>query len=110
MQAELADAEEQVRQQVLELWLRLDALRIQREEMTTASEYRELYLDRSRALYELEVKTDLGDAMVRLTETERDVLKTEFEIALAWEQLDLLLGRSPAGEETPANSAEESKP
>lgn len=110
LQAELADAEEQVRQQVLELWLRLDALRIQREEMTTASEYRELYLDRSRALYELEVKTDLGDAMVRLTETERDVLKTEFEIALAWEQLDLLLGRSPAGEDTPANSAEESKP
>ena len=110
LQAELADAEERIRQQVLELWLRLDALRIQREEMMTASEYRELYLDRSRALYELEVKTDLGDAMVRLTETERDVLKTDFEIALAWEQLDLLLGRSPAGADTPAHSAEESKP
>ncbi len=92
LQAELADAEERVRQQVLELWLQLNALRIQREAMQTASEYRELYLDRSRALYELEVKTDLGDAMVRLTETEREALRTDFEIALAWERLDLLIG------------------
>lgn len=92
LQAELADAEERIRQQVLELWLDLSALRIQREEAATRNEYRELYLDRSRALYELEVKTDLGDAMVRLTEAERRALETDFRIALAWERLDLLLG------------------
>ncbi len=102
LQAALAEAEEAVRQQVLELWLQLDALRVQREEMATATEYRELYLDRSRALYELEVKTDLGDAMVRMTETEREALRTDFEIVLAWERLDRLLGREPDATHPPS--------
>ena len=106
LQAELAEAEEAVRQQVLELWLQLEALRVQGEEMRTAGAYRELYLDRSRALYELEVTTDLGDAMVRLTETEAETLRTDFDIALAWERLDLLLGRAPEA----GNRAEETKP
>ncbi len=110
LQAQLAEAEERVRQQVLEQWLQLDALRVQREEMRTAMDYRELYLDRSRALYELEVKTDLGDAMVRLTETERNLLKTDFEIALAWERLDLLLGRTPDDANPHAGPTEEAKP
>jgi len=96
LQAELADTQERIRQQVLELWLDLNALRIQRKEAKTRNEYRELYLDRSRALYELEVKTDLGDAMVRLSEAQRQALETDFRIALAWERLDLLLGNVSA--------------
>ena len=94
LRAELADATEQVRQQVLELWLELDALRVQREEMQVQTDYQELNLDRSRALYELEVTTDLGDAMVRVTETEQASLQTDFNLALAWEKMDVLLGEA----------------
>jgi len=92
LQAELRDRSEQIKQEMLELWLRLENLHVQRQQMQTQSEYRELYLDRSRALYDMEVTTDLGDAMVRVTEAERDVMVTDFNIALVWEQLEILAG------------------
>ena len=93
LQSRLTRAERDVQQQVLELWLELDALRTRREQRQTEQSYRELYLDRSRALYELEVKADLGDAMVRFTEAERNARETDYETALAWAQLNALLGR-----------------
>jgi len=92
LQAELTATEEQIKQRVLELWLELDALLIQREQMRAQMNYRELYLDRSRALYELEVKTNLGDSMVRVTEAERQAMLTDFNVALAWEKMDALTG------------------
>ena len=95
LQAELTAAEEQIKQTVLELWLELDALLIQREQMQVQQNYRELSLDRSRALYELEVKTNLGDSMVRVTEAERQAMLTDFNIALAWEKMDTLTGTNP---------------
>ena len=82
-----------VQQQVLELWLQLDALNSKRDQAKAQQQYRELYLDRSRALYELEVKTDLGDAMVRVSEAEYEAMATDFQIVLAWEQLDALTGQ-----------------
>lgn len=94
LQAELIAAEEQIKQTVLELWLELDALLIQREQMQAQMDYRELSLDRSRALYELEVKTNLGDSMVRVTEAEREAMLTDFNVALAWEKMDALTGNS----------------
>ena len=95
LQAELTAAEEQIKQTVLELWLELDALLIQREQMQAQQNYRELSLDRSRALYELEVRTNLGDSMVRVTEAERQAMLTDFNIALAWEKMDTLTGSNP---------------
>lgn len=94
LQAKLAAAEEEIKQTVLELWLELDALLVQREQMQAQMNYRELDLDRSRALYELEVKTNLGDSMVRVTEAERQALLTDFNVALAWEKMDSLTGNS----------------
>jgi len=95
LQAELSLAEEQIQQTILELWLELDALSIQREQMRAQKDYRELDLDRSRALYELEVKTNLGNAMVEYTSAEREMVMTEFRIALAWEKLDSFIGLDP---------------
>lgn len=89
----LSKAELDVRQQVLELWLRLDTLKAEREQRQTEKSYRELYLDRSRALYELEVKTNLGDSMVRYTEAERNMIESDFEMALTWARLNALLGQ-----------------
>ena len=94
LKAELTAAEEQIKQTVLELWLELDALLIQREQMQAQMDYRELALDRSRALYELEVKTNLGDSMVRVTAAERQAVLTDFNVALAWEKMDALTGKS----------------
>ena len=90
--AKIRKSELDIKQAVLELWLELDALRINREEMLTAADYQELYLDRSRALYEMEVKTDLGDSMVRVSEAERNLRDVEFRIELGWEKLNALLG------------------
>lgn len=92
MQARLRQAEMDLRQAVLDLSLRLQSLQIQREEARAQRDYRELYLERSRTVYEQEVKADLGDAMVRLTEAELADLRAQYETALAWERLDALTG------------------
>ncbi|MCW8986133.1 MAG: TolC family protein [Gammaproteobacteria bacterium] len=92
IEALLAQQEFAIQQQVLELWLNIETLKIKYEEVQTAMNYTELSLDRSRALYELEVTTDLGYSMVKFSEAEREVVQTNFEIALAWAQLDALSG------------------
>ena len=91
-QAQLKEAEYNIRQAVLEAWLKIDNLRLQREEMQTLSTYEEAALDQNRALYELEIKADLGNAMVRVSEAEFQVKQTDFEMAVAWERLKLLTG------------------
>lgn len=92
IEAELAQQEFMVQQQVLELILGLETLKIEYEEVLSAMNFSELSLDESRALYELEVKSDLGYSMVKFSEAERKVVKTSFDIALAWAQLDALSG------------------
>lgn len=96
-QATLTEVERQVRESVLELWLDLQTLRVERDRVRALQDYRDLYLDRSRAVYEMELKTDLGDAMVRLSEAQLAEAQNRFRRALAWERLDALVGAQPAG-------------
>ena len=91
--AKLHEIELKIGQAVLETWLDLDAMRIRLQEMETAADYRELFLDRSRALYEMEVKTDLGDSMVKVSEAQRNLRKAQFEISLGWARLEALVGQ-----------------
>jgi outer membrane protein TolC len=91
--AELHLVESEVRQSVLSLWLELDNLRQQREAMVALRRFRELNLDRSRALYELEVKADLGDAMVLMTDAEYLSAQTDYKMVHAWLKLDSLTGQ-----------------
>ena len=93
LRAKLRKVEMDIQQAVLENWQLLDTLRIQREEMLAQLEFRDLYLDRSRALYEMEVKTDLGDSMVQVSDARLDFAETQFKIALTWARLDALLGK-----------------
>jgi outer membrane protein TolC len=93
IEAQLAQQEQVIQQRVLELWLNLETLKIKHEEMQVSMNFTELSLDRSRALYELEVTTDLGYSMVKFSEAERKLVQTNFEIALAWAQLDALSGK-----------------
>lgn len=85
-------AELDLRQAVLDLVQELESLKVERDAAKVRSAYRDLYLDRSRALYELEVRTDLGDAMTRVTEAQWQAAKVEFGLALAWARVDALTG------------------
>lgn len=90
--AMLLQEQSNIRQRVLLLWQQIQLLNTRLQQMQTASDYNELYLDRSRALYELEVNTDLGDAMVALSETRYQQAQAEFDLALAWMELDMITG------------------
>lgn len=92
VQARLEKARFDLRQSVLDLWLELQNLRLQRDRAFSEQDYRELYLDRSRANYEMEFTADLGDAMVRLSEAQLGLAQAEFQLAIAWERMDALTG------------------
>ncbi len=92
--ANLQRIESTVRQRTLKLWQNIDVLSRHRQQLKTTLAFRELNLDRSRALYEMEVKTDLGDSMVAISEIRYRQAKNEFELMLAWMQLRLLMGET----------------
>ncbi len=115
--AKLRAEEYQLRQALLETWQSIQALQSQLTQAKVLNDYRDLYLDRSRARYELEIKTDLGDSMVAQTQAKRFAARTAFDLALARERLVELTGNpnysalAPAA--TPAKSPaqpKESKP
>jgi len=97
--ADLAQARLEIRQAVLEQWLNLQVLAAEREEVAKLAEYRELSLDRRRALYALEVATTLGDAMTETAWVQLRQARVELNTALSWAKLDALTGRLLAEQE-----------
>jgi len=93
-EAELRITEERIRQQVFELLQTLQIATLEKNAATTRENYRDLYLDRSRALYEMEVRTDLGDAQAKLLEATWLSAKADFRVAASWAKLDAMLGRA----------------
>lgn len=93
VRAELQAEQLAVRQAVLENRLLLDDLKVRLEQVEVLGEYRELYLDRSRALYEMEVRTDLGDSMVQMSVVRLERAKVEFDWMLTRARLAALTGR-----------------
>ena len=94
VRAVLAQEKISLEQQLLDIWLELKNLKAQHQQALAQLDYRELYLDQRRALYELETQTDLGDAMVQISEAQRFLKQTEFDIAYRWAQLDALMGKT----------------
>ena len=92
-QARLARAELDLRQTVLDLVQEAETRKVERAAAQVKVGYRDLYLDRSRALYELEVRTDLGDAMTQMTTAQWEAAQAEFRLALSWAKIDALTGR-----------------
>ena len=92
VESQLSQQEFLVQQQVLELVLGLQTLKVKYDEVLAVMNFSELALDKNRALYELEVQADLGYSMVKFSSAERKVVQTGFDIALAWAQLDALSG------------------
>ncbi len=91
--AELRDRELEVRQLVLDLWLEIENLRARAGELEVLGESRELDLDLRRTRYELEVASDLGDAMTRISDYRLQKAQNDYQLALAWARLDALTGR-----------------
>lgn len=83
-----------IEQSVLNEWSSLNSLRQQAKAALVELDYRELYLDNSRAEYELEFKTDLGNAMVKISEAQLAIAKNRYQQALVWERLDALTNGS----------------
>jgi outer membrane protein TolC len=90
--AELRQQEYDLRQSLLEVWLDIQALLAQREQVRTFTDYRDLNFDRAQALYEMEFKTDFGDALVGQSESALLAARTEFQLALDWARLSALSG------------------
>lgn len=84
----------QLRQQVLVLWQKVNLLKQRHQQLRTTQDLRELSLDKSRALYEMEVKTNLGDAMVAVSENKYRQAQNDFELMLALMQLRILSGEA----------------
>ncbi|WP_126453937.1 TolC family protein [Sulfuriflexus mobilis] len=91
--ASLTEQQWILEQAVLDTWLELGSLKAQMDQATAQLNYRELYLDQRRALYELETEANLGDAMVQISEAQRYMAETRFKTAMAWARLDALLGK-----------------
>jgi outer membrane protein TolC len=91
-EARLGRAELDLRQTVLDLVQEAETRKVERAAARVKVSYRDLYLDRSRALYELEVRTDLGDAMAQMTAAQWEAAQAEFRLALAWAKIDALTG------------------
>lgn len=92
-QAALAESELLLRQVVLDLWLELQNLKSRVQELDVQGDYREYYLDRSRTLYDLEVTTDLGDAMVQTSDVRLKKAQAAFQWMLTMARLDALSGK-----------------
>lgn len=84
--------ENAIRQQTLEVLQRIEHLQYRLKETSTLVNYRDLKLDESRAYYEMEARTTLGDAMIGVTDAQWQAAKVNYELALAWAQFKALNG------------------
>lgn len=92
IEAEVTALEQRLRDQVADLYFKLKLSDAEKKQNKAFGDYADLYLDYSRALYENESTTDLGDSMVRLSEANFQVISQQFKQALYWAQLDYLTG------------------
>lgn len=92
-EAEYQQLSQTLREEVTELYFQINLLQVEKKQHQVFGDYADLYLDYSRALYENESATDLGDAMVRLSQANYDLVAWQFKQALLWSQIDYLMGK-----------------
>ena len=82
--------EHKLRKHIFQLWKQLRLQHIAYATAKVRTEYRDQYMDRSRALYELEERSDLGDAQAELLRALHEMRKIEYAIAITWAEIDVL--------------------
>jgi outer membrane protein TolC len=80
-------------QQVEQYHLQLKVLDMQWQADQVAAEYREIELERNRALYEQEQRSNLGDALVGISQSHRRSAESRFQALLVRARLDQLTGK-----------------
>jgi outer membrane protein TolC len=91
-QAELSGYELALRQQLLDRWMEIDRLKVERNALQVTGEYRDLFLDRSRTLYELDMAADLGDSMSKIADIQMQRAKNLYQIQLTLARIKALTG------------------
>ena len=81
-----------LRLEVLELWQKIQQLKLTIQGRSNEQDYRDKYLERSRAEYELEFKSDLGDSMVLYSRSSGERLQALYAFELAYQRLTALVG------------------
>ncbi len=85
-------AQSHLRLEVLELWQKIQQLKLEIQGRSVEQAYRERHLDRIRAEYELEFKTNLGDSMVLYSRSNSKRLQALYALELAYQRLTALVG------------------
>jgi hypothetical protein len=83
---------DQLRYSIIEIMQLLNVMQIEMESAQANIDYRTLYLDKSRTLYELEVKADLGDSMVEQTGARLARRETLYQLVMLRATLNALQG------------------
>ena len=91
--AALQKTRSEIRIAVLKLWQAIKQNSIRLVGEIVNQEYRDMYLDKSRAEYELEFKTDLGDSMVQFSTSRMQAYQARFALEMAWRKLEKLVGK-----------------
>lgn len=82
-----------LRQSLFETWQEIQYLRnVARRAAKIEADHRDLALDRARAEYELELRTNLGTSMAETQVAKLKQRAVEYRLALAWERLATLIG------------------
>jgi len=92
-EAALREAQLRLNQQAREVWAARRILRADLQAFYALQDYRDLYLDRSRALYEMEVKADLGDAMTQISAVRLKLSGVLFDWAMNEARIEAMRGQ-----------------
>ncbi len=94
LQAQYDKAVLDLRQSLYETWHEIQFLRdVERRAAEVNAQYRDLALERARAEYEMELRTNLGNSMAETQVAKMRRQSVEYRLTLAWERMAALLGR-----------------
>jgi len=107
-QLEVRNTELVLRQQTHEILESLRGLQVLHDQTRQLLDYRDLSLDLSRARYEQELQSDLGDSMVNVSAAKLEAMRVETQRILTWAKLQALMGMPVYPIEEPAIEAAKS--
>jgi outer membrane protein TolC len=94
LQASADKLKMELTQALLETCLQITQLQsTARDAAKKYSEYRDLQLERSRGLYELELKSNLGTSMAETSDAKLRARRNEYQLALSFARLEALMGK-----------------
>jgi len=91
--AKLKKLEQELLLNIAGLIKELNILKTKKQTATQRLSYRDLDLEKRRALYEMEAATNMSEKQAAVSEAQWHILKLDFEHALIMAKLNLLLGK-----------------